>query len=62
MRATDYTTARCNLRSALEITRSDVRCRRRTAVIALVGAATLGFAAAMLCIVVFNLCQLGATP
>lgn len=60
MRATDLTTAPCNLRSTLEITRGPFTCKRRTALIVGAGVFTIGFATAMLAVVLFNLCQLRA--
>ena len=55
MRAIDATTARTNLRPTVEITRGPVRCSRSSAAVALTAAFTVGFAAAMLAVVILNL-------
>lgn len=54
MRATDYTTRPCNLRPTIEITRGRSRWSTADLVIISLGAFTLGFALAMLAVVLFG--------
>lgn len=62
MNRTDLNFARCNLRSAVSITRGPIKCRRSTAVIFGIGCLTVGFALAMLGVVIFGNCLGGIAP
>ena len=62
MRATDVTTARFNLRPAVEITRGGFRCTRSTAAIVITAAFTVGFALAMFAVTTFGQALVASLP